>query len=118
MPAQTNINKNELLTILEANRARHRDVFLAAQDGYRRRVIQELDRRLEDARAGRKIDLLFRLPEPEDHTADYDREIKMLELETGITVVLTTREFDQLVMDNWGWSGDFALTSSAYASHE
>jgi hypothetical protein len=116
MPAQTHINKGELLAILETNRDQHRDKFLRAQEGYRRRVIQELDRRLEDARAGREIDLAFRLPEPEDHTADYEREIRMLELETESTVVLSMREFDQLVMDRWGWSEDFAMTSSAYAT--
>jgi hypothetical protein len=115
MPAETHINKTELLAILEENRAKHRDTFLRAQEGYRRRVIQELDRRLEDARAGRKIDLYFQLPEPEDHTADYTREIRMLELETRTTVILSTREFDQLVMDNWGWSENFAMTSSVYA---
>jgi hypothetical protein len=116
MPAQTHINKAELLAILRENQGKHRETFLRAQEGYRRRVIQELDRRLEDARAGREIDLFIRLPEPEDHTADYGREIRMLELETEDTVVLSTREFDQLVMDRWGWSEDFAATSSVYAT--
>jgi hypothetical protein len=115
MPAQTNIKKEELLAILRQNREGHRATFLAAQEGYRTRVIAELDRRLADARAGRQIDLHIRLPEPEDHTADYDREIRMLELETGNIVVLSMREFDQLVMDNWGWSEDFAMTSSIYS---
>jgi hypothetical protein len=116
MPAETHIKKDDLLAILIENHERHREAFLRAQEGYRRRVIQELDRRLEDARAGRHIDLIFRLPEPEDHTADYEREMRMLKLETRQTVVLSTREFDQLVMDNWGWSENFAMTSSVYAT--
>jgi hypothetical protein len=116
MPAEAQINKDELLTILRGNMERHRATFERAQEGYRARIIEELDRRLDDARHGRQIDLAFRMPEPEDHTADYEREIRMLELETRSQVRLGMREFDQLVMDRWGWSESFALTSSVYTA--
>jgi hypothetical protein len=114
MPAEAHLNKDALKAILEGNRAQHWKTFLKAQQGFRTRVIAELDRRLEDARAGRKIDLSFGLPEPQDHTADYDREIRMLELETEDVVILSAHLFDQLVMDNWGWSATFTATNSAY----
>jgi hypothetical protein len=100
MPAYAKISKDELIAVLTGNRDRHRDKFLAAQEAYRARVIELLDQRLADARAGRRIDLAFRLPVPEDHTADYDRELRML---------------DQLVMDNWAWTPAFAATNAAYA---
>ena len=115
MPAEVIIRKNELLDVLERNQQGHRDKFLAAQAAYRAKVIEELDRRLADARAGRKIDLAFRMPVPEDHTTDYEREIRMLKMEVEDTVTLNAHLFDQLVMDNWDWSDRFTITNSVYA---
>lgn len=115
MPAHTKVRKQDLIEALTANREGHRAKFLAAQDAYRKRVIEILDQRLADARAGRQIDLTFYLPVPEDHTADYDRELRMLEMEVEDTVSLDSRLFDQLVMDNWAWSPAFAATNSVYA---
>ena len=115
MPAEVTINKAELTDVLTQNRNTHREKFLAAQEAYRATVIELLDQRLADARAGKKIDLAFRLPVPEDHTADYNRELRMLEMEIANTVVLDSRLFDQLVMDNWSWSNAFAATNAVYA---
>lgn len=115
MPAEVTIKKTELRKTLVKNRKEHRAKFVAAQKGYRARVIEILDARLVDAREGRDIDLHFRMPVPEDHTADYDREIKMLDMEVGDTVVVEMHLFDQLVMDRWSWSGAFAATSAIYA---
>ena len=115
MPAETTVKKDELTEVLTANREGHRVKFLAAQAAYRTRVIEMLDQRLADARAGRHIDLAFRLPVPEDHTADYDRELRMLGMEIEDTVHLDSRLFDQLVMDNWSWTQAFATTNAAYS---
>jgi hypothetical protein len=114
MPAEVTIRKTALLAVLKTNRARHRDIFLKAQDGFRARVIEELDRRLAEARAGHHVDLSIRLPEPQDHTEDYDREIRMLEMHTGDAVTIGAHLFDQIVMDRWGWSAAFNATNSAY----
>jgi hypothetical protein len=40
---------------VRANREAHRNLFLKAQEGYRKLVIEELERMLADARAGRRI---------------------------------------------------------------
>lgn len=114
MPADVRIDKDELLAVLIENHERHRETFEKAQEGYRKRIIEELDRRLADARAGRKIDLAFRMPVPEDHTEDYEREIRMLKMETGDVITLSSREFDWFVMDNWGWKTGFTMSSSPY----
>jgi hypothetical protein len=114
MPDVVTVRKDELLGVLRANRSGHRETFLRAQEGFRQRVIEELERTLEDARQGRQVELSFRLPQPEDHTGDYDREIRMLEMHTGSTVDVASHLFDQIVMDRWGWSERFEATSSRY----
>lgn len=116
MPAEVKIKKQDLLGVLRINREKHREIFLEAQHGYRERVVDELDRRLEDAREGRKINLIFMFPEPEDHTEDYDREIRMLEMHTGNEVTIESRLFDQIVMDRWGWKSSFAASTAQYLS--
>jgi hypothetical protein len=114
MPDEVVVNKDELLSVLRHNRHGHREVFLKAQEGFRERAIAELDRSLADARAGRDVRLAVHLPKPEDHTEDYDREIRMLEMHTEPTVKIRAPLFDQIVMDRWGWSAAFHTTNSAY----
>jgi len=114
MPDEVVVDKDELLGVLRANRASHREVFLKAQQGFRQRAIQELDRSLADARAGNDVRLAVHLPRPEDHTEDYDREIRMLEMHQESRVKIRAQLFDQIVMDRWGWSAAFQATNSAY----
>jgi len=85
-----------------------------AQEGYRKRVIQELNQALEDAKAGRQITTQIRLPAPEDHTADYDRVIRMLEMSVDDELEITSHEFDWYVMDNWQWKGLVSQTCGMY----
>lgn len=108
------VTVNELLDTVKTNRSNHRDEFLRAQEGFRERIIEELDRRLADARQGKKVNLFVQLPEPQDHTADYDRVIKMLEMSVNNEVELSSVEFDQYVMDNWQWAAAAKTINASY----
>jgi hypothetical protein len=110
------VNKLELLTALKANRETHRRVFLEAQKGYREDVIQELDRMLQEAREGRRIRRAVELVEPQDHTKDYDRVIRMLEMCTKEEIFITENEFAQYVQDDWGWKQQFIGSTSNYTN--
>ena len=44
------VKREELLAKVRANRDAHRSLFLLAQEGYRKLVIEELDKMLADAR--------------------------------------------------------------------
>ncbi|ADG76169.1 hypothetical protein Cfla_3290 [Cellulomonas flavigena DSM 20109] len=67
-------------------------MFLEAVEAYRARWIRELERRLHDVRRGRAIDQTFRLPEPEDHTDDYDRVLAMARMSVDDVIELTEHE--------------------------
>jgi hypothetical protein len=105
----------ELRTKIQANRDRHRKIFLEAQDGYRNAMIRELDKRLKEAQSGKKIARVAFFTEPEDHTRDYDRILKMLEMCSESHVELNEDEFGQYVMDDWQWKRQFLLSNSAYS---
>jgi hypothetical protein len=97
------IKRGELMAAISANREKHRAIFLEAQEGYRLEVVAELERRLQDARSGKRIIRAIALPEPMDYTAEYNRVIRMLEMSVDEIVELSATEFDQFVMDNWAW---------------
>jgi hypothetical protein len=111
------VKREELLTKVRANRDAHRSLFLLAQEGYRKLVIEELDKMLADARAGLPIKRSVSLTEPSDHTKDYDRVIAMLEMSVDDTITLEARDFDRYVMDNWDWSR-FALSTNTFYAAE
>ena len=54
-------------------------------------------------RGGRRVDQYIGLPEPDDHTADYDRVITMAEMSVLDVVDLSEDEFGMYVMDQWHW---------------
>jgi hypothetical protein len=109
------VRRDELTKKIQTNRDAHRELFLKAQEGYRKLVIEELDRILADAKAGRQISRSINLAEPVDHTADYDRILAMLKMSVDDTISLSAQEFNQYVLDNWEWSRLASYTNQSYA---
>lgn len=108
------VSKLQLLETLRENREKHRDLFLKAQEKFRERVIEELDRRLADARAGRKIDIFFTLPEPVDYTGSFDQAISMVEWEQSQSITLSEKDFQRYVLNKWEWEHLFAANTASY----
>jgi hypothetical protein len=108
------VNRDEFITVVQRNRDAHRDVFERALEGYRERWIQELETRLADIRRGGQVDQYFRLPEPEDHTDDYDRILTMAAMSVDEELRFSEEEFAQYVMDQWSWKREFARTTAQY----
>src|SRR5215831_2746654 len=109
------VRREELLTKVRTNREAHQSLFLKAQHGYRKLVIEELDKMLADAKAGLPIRRSVTLTEPSNHIKDYDRVVTMLEMSVDDTVTLDAHDFDRYVMDNWDWSRFALATNTAYA---
>lgn len=109
------VKRDELLMKVKTNREEHRNLFLKAQEGYRKQVIKELDQMLADARDGKPIRRSVNLAEPMDHTQDYDRVIAMLEMSVDLEIEIDSVEFDQYVLDNWDWKQLAMMTNLKYA---
>lgn len=108
------VNKEVLLEHIRTNRNGHRDMFLKAIEGYRAAVIKELEMSLALAKEGKSFRRVIELEEPRDHTKDYDRIIKMLELSLSKEIEITEDQFQMYVMDEWGWKDQFISTASSY----
>ena len=108
------VDRDIFIEEVATNRENHRAVFEEALGGYQTRLTRELERRLHDLRKGRRIDHYIRLPEPEDHTDDYDRVLKMAAMSVRDTIELTEEEFGQYVMDQWHWKQAFTDSTELY----
>lgn len=113
---ETTIKKDELLDIINENRTKHREVFEAALAGYQEKAKEILQQNLDDLNAGRVRELRILLSRPEDHTRDYDRIIRMLQLDVNSEFTLSEQRFAQYVMDDWDWKRDWLSMSNRYAS--
>ena len=105
------VDKLNLLEKLLANRDDHRRIFNEALDGFHREAEAELQKRMNDIRAGKRYSIQIYKRVPSDHTSDYDRAIRMVEMSIGDTVTLSEKDFAQYVMDDWGWQKEFVRNS-------
>jgi hypothetical protein len=115
--SKVTVKKEELLNAIRKNRETHRESFLEAQKGYRDTVIKALDQTLAEAREGQRfvLERITALVMPQEHTTDYDRVIKMLEMCVADEVTVTEQQFSQYVLDDWGWKKQFIATNSRYS---
>lgn len=113
---EAELDKDKLLAVLRANRDKHHDVFERAVVKFREQAIQKLDGIIEQLRQGKTPNLYVGLPVPEEHTDDYDRNIHMLEMHIGGTIMISEEAFLRLVEDDWGWRDAFASNTASYIS--
>lgn len=108
------VDKATLLDTLRTNRDEHRAIFEKAMEVYAEKMIEELERRIAEIKAKSKIRRGFSLPEPEDHTDDFDTAIQMLEWDIGDEVNLSMGEFQQYIQNEWRWQQAFAGSTQSY----
>ena len=111
---EVTVKRLELLEKVKANKEAHRELFFKAQEGFKKAVLEGLEKSLEDARSGKRFNNFWQLLEPIDQTAEYNRTIAMLEMSVDDTITLTSQEFDCYVMDNWNWKHNVTVRNSSY----
>ena len=114
----TKMKKERLLEEISANRDNHRKIFLEAIDGFKIQAVEVLEQKIEMLKKGKKTELYVRMPEPEDHTRDYDRVIAMISENLLGEIELTEAEFAQYVLDDWQWKNEFLSVSNSYTSQQ
>lgn len=112
------VDKTWLIEKMADNRAKHRAVFDAALEGYRKEAMEELNAHIADLNAGRAPKITINLIRPSDHTQDYDRVIGMLKVHQGETYELTEQDYAQYVDDDWQWKRQWVAMSNSYAPKE
>jgi len=114
---KTIITKEFFLEKLKANRKQHTEIFEEAFENYTKLALELLNIALEHAQDG-NVDLLAlnQLQKPVNHLKDYDRAISMVENSQDGEFDLEENEYDQYIMDNWGWRRSFLVSNSTYST--
>lgn len=108
--------REDVIAKLKENREQHKATFEEANGNYRQLVVDKMRERADEIAGGGKIDVYFKLPEPEDHTEDYDEAISMLEWDKRDKIELFPMEFKMYVLDKWRWEQSFAANTMSYSA--
>ena len=110
------LKKDEVLDALRANRDAHQSIYDEAVAGYKELAKQQLKKHLRDVERGAMQVVNIMLPAPVNQTKDYDRVIKMLEMDVRDEIELSQGEFAMYVMDDWSWKRQFLTSNSTYSA--
>lgn len=110
------VNRGALLGVIQENRDKHRAIFQEALDGYKDEALRLLNGHIDRIKRGKVSTVFVSLPAPQDHTRDYDRILRMLNMSVDAEVELSEPDFAQYVMDDWAWKREFLTTASVYNS--
>ena len=112
----TTVSKTELLSKLQENREQHKVIYRESLAGFVSDAERQFKRKLADLSEGRLKNLSVRLEPPQDHTAEYDTAIAMLEWHQADQVELNGEQFRQFVMDEWDWMQAWLFSNRRYSS--
>lgn len=109
------ISKDKLLNKMAANRNGHHADFVEAHCGWQEKVIEELEKALKNAKEDIEFITNFNIPEPIDHTDEYDQIIDQIKWNEEEQIKLDYRDFNRFVLDNWDWKDEFIGTNAFYS---
>lgn len=116
-----NIDRQELLELVLANKTTHVAEFQESVKDYKAAVLQIARDNLALAKTG-KLDEIAKVkampPKPISYEAEYNRAVRMLELSVDSVIELEQDVFNQLVLDEWDWKHTFVTNSMFYKTFQ
>ena len=131
------VDKNQLLDIVSQNREKHNLIYSVAVSGYNlavndylKKVQSESERVAELAkqysameRDGKQFDKTglhfvdcYPPNAPKSYEHEYTKTIMKLKLSTADNIQLVDGEFEQYVLNNWKWKGEFLGSNTSYVN--
>jgi hypothetical protein len=114
--SKVTVKKDALLEALRSNREKHGREYKEAYEGYKAAFVQEAVQLLESAKAGNFEKRVISCSAPEDHSRDYDRVIRMMEMCVADEITLSENQFSQFVLDEWQWMNAFNTSKMRYSN--
>jgi len=113
------INRDELLTIVRANKEKHIADYDESVIDFRAAVLKIAKQNLKLAQSDDVAEIAKIRPipmMPVSYADSYTRAIRMLELSVEEVIEVDATTFNQLVLDEWQWKQQFTAMSSTYKS--
>lgn len=114
---EINMNRLELLAIVQSNLKKHIFAYEDAVEDYKRLVIAIAATNLKLAKTSNldEIKKIRQIPSaPVSYEREYARAIRMIELSVDENIPIEEDVFNQLVMDEWHWKASFTAASALY----
>lgn len=114
-----NIERQELLSIVNANKVKHVEEYNESVRDYKKAALQIAKDNFALVKTG-KVEDIARVksmpPRPSSYENEYNRAIRMLELSVDEVIAVEQDVFNQLVLDEWDWKRSFVTNSTLYKS--
>lgn len=114
----TTIDKYVLRDKLKKNKETHEREFTEVWSDFIAKVIKETEvflAEIKESTSPQKDRFYLSWTKPENHSADYEQALQMLEFHTGDTLTLGPEDFQKLVLDNWDWKHIFETSKAMYS---
>lgn len=109
------VTKKDLQKALQKNCDNHVKEFNEAMEGFRAEWILKLKAEMAQAASNQPIDGELHLEKPVCHEKDYQRVLDMLEFSQDDEFIISMRDFNQYVRDEWDWTRGFKRMSETYS---
>ena len=108
------IERKELLRILKENKEKHVQEYNEAIVERNIVVVEQMRELIVQFESGEKDLEHITFPLPKSQEKEYNKAIRMVELDVRDSIELSEHDFEQWVLDEWGWKHVFASTASLY----
>jgi hypothetical protein len=108
------MTRDDLLKIVQENKVRHAEMREDALKGSWEQAAAACEEAVDKLSKGAPA-VSIRMYLPEDHTADYDRAIRMLEMTTQTEIELNEHDFATLVDDDWDWARSWVASNKRFS---
>lgn len=116
MDVKLKFKVSELVTTIKKNRDEHEEIYKESMEGYRKKLVEELEKKLADAKEGKDVSHHIDLYRPTNNLDDYDNIILYLDMAKDEYVELSTPDFNRYVRDQWNWKKEFLSSNSVFSS--
>jgi len=111
------VRKDDLLKALRENSTKHAADYKEAYAGFEAEFLKDAEKLLAQAKKGDYSKTTINHGPPADHSTDYNRVIKMMEMCTADEIIVTESQFSQYVLDEWNWMNAFNATKMRYSNN-
>lgn len=116
MPDSVRVNKIKVLETLKSNKEMHHKEFEEAIEGWITKAQDNVTAILIELKANnaRDVKLDIHLPKPISFEKEYEKAIKMIELEVRDEIDISKHDFERFFLDEWEWKDAFLSNTVMY----
>jgi len=120
MPDHVRISRLKVLDTLKTNKELHRKEFEEAMTGWiekTKEMVSKISVQLESDKASEtELSIFNQFPKPLSFEKEYERAIKMIELDVRLELDISSNDFDRFFLDEWAWKNSFLSNTQIYKS--